>query len=659
MQIEQLVLYGTNGQQRVVQFNLNGVSILTGDSATGKSAIIEIIDYCLGARECRVPDGIIRETVAWFGLQLVVESGQVFVARKAPEGDHKSSGEFMIIHGRRVPVPVASELVKTQHNREDGVAELSRHLGMSTNRIETEEYETRPEYDVTIRHAIKFCMQYQDEIASKRSLFHQQAEGFRARSIYDSLPYLLGLRADDYLAKQERLREARRQLARARRRLQEYEHLASGGWDLGYALVREASDVRILSGNVPSPATSVPKELEAQLQLISDWSPTNETPEGGDELTSLQTQLISLELERSEKKDQLRFVQDAESRFDRSTTEVSEQHARLESVEIFRHEPSTVCPLCEQSVPGTDTVPTVDAVRAEFAEISRQLDSVNVRRPQLTEFIGTIRSELEKIDTNISAVRAAIRKLRQNSKERSANFDLSVRQAITVGRVKQYLSGMRAQLSEGDALRNAVRTSQDAVDDLDSDVGRDVIRERIRAVSNQLQRPMSHWAESLGLEFSGDPFRINFEDLSVEVSRQSGILPLYRMGSGKNWLGCHLLAHFALHQYFVENRRPVPRFLVLDQLTQVFFPPEDVDANAGEAPPSVKSEDRAIVARIFAWIFKQTAAINNVGPFQVIVLDHAEIATADFQAARIEPERWRPDGVCLIPNDWRQADDTP
>ena len=53
-----------------------------------------------------------------------------------------------------------------------------------------------------------------------------------------------------------------------------------------------------------------------------------------------------------------------------------------------------------------------------------------------------------------------------------------------------------------------------------------------------------------------------------------GPIPMSRMGSGENWVGYHLIGHLALHKWFALQKRPVPRFLFLDQPSQVYFPPE-------------------------------------------------------------------------------------
>ena len=47
IQILEIILYGKNGKKRVLSFSLGKVNIITGSSATGKSAIIDIVDYCL------------------------------------------------------------------------------------------------------------------------------------------------------------------------------------------------------------------------------------------------------------------------------------------------------------------------------------------------------------------------------------------------------------------------------------------------------------------------------------------------------------------------------------------------------------------------------------------------------------------------------------
>ena len=52
--INSITIYSSDGDQRRVTFKRSGLNIVTGQSKTGKSSLIDIIDYCLGRSECYV-----------------------------------------------------------------------------------------------------------------------------------------------------------------------------------------------------------------------------------------------------------------------------------------------------------------------------------------------------------------------------------------------------------------------------------------------------------------------------------------------------------------------------------------------------------------------------------------------------------------------------
>lgn len=69
--IRALHLYGRQVDKvRTLNFRTDGLNIITGGSATGKSALIEIIDYCLASRSFNVPTGVIRRMVRMYALEI-------------------------------------------------------------------------------------------------------------------------------------------------------------------------------------------------------------------------------------------------------------------------------------------------------------------------------------------------------------------------------------------------------------------------------------------------------------------------------------------------------------------------------------------------------------------------------------------------------------
>ena len=66
------------------EFKPNKVNVVTGDSSTGKSSILRVIDYCLMARESTIVEDVINTNVSWYGLSFHLNGRNYVIARKAP-----------------------------------------------------------------------------------------------------------------------------------------------------------------------------------------------------------------------------------------------------------------------------------------------------------------------------------------------------------------------------------------------------------------------------------------------------------------------------------------------------------------------------------------------------------------------------------------------
>lgn len=69
--IKSIIIFDKNGEKRVVPLK-QGVNIITGESKTGKSALVEIIDYCLCSTRCTVPKGKIQRQSLTIRMQTVL-----------------------------------------------------------------------------------------------------------------------------------------------------------------------------------------------------------------------------------------------------------------------------------------------------------------------------------------------------------------------------------------------------------------------------------------------------------------------------------------------------------------------------------------------------------------------------------------------------------
>lgn len=76
--------FKTHSQPKEYTFEKNKVNVVTGDSSTGKSSILRVIDYCLFSRESAIVEDVINENVMWYGLAFHLNGHDYVVARKAP-----------------------------------------------------------------------------------------------------------------------------------------------------------------------------------------------------------------------------------------------------------------------------------------------------------------------------------------------------------------------------------------------------------------------------------------------------------------------------------------------------------------------------------------------------------------------------------------------
>jgi hypothetical protein len=223
---------------------------------------------------------------------------------------------------------------------------------------------------------------------------------------------------------------------------------------------------------------------------------------------------------------------------------------------------------------------------------------------------------------------------------------LNARRARVLGRISLWLESV-SFTDDTSPLREDVVRKQGRVTALERQLDEGEKDERLNSILNRIGVQMTEWASRLELEHSGSPVRLDLSRVTVVVDREDRPIPLSNLGSGKNWLGSHLIAHLALHKHFRQHNRPVPRFLFLDQPSQVFYP-ADRDAELQGSLEGISDEDQKEVARMYNMIFD---VVESLTPnFQVIITDHANLRADDrFQAAIVE--QWRGPNA-LVPLEW-------
>lgn len=639
IQILEIVLYSHDGRVRKLPLNPGEVNVITGASKTGKSALIDIVDYCLGSGTCRVPDGILRNAVSWFGLRLKLIAGEAFVARRCPRRASDASEECYLVVGHTVDTPDASEIHQNT-NSAGLVSTASGWVGIKENIHNPPEGQSRAPLAATIRHGLMLCFQPQDEIIRRAQLFHMTDDNWKAQALADTLPYLLGAVEDDFIRKQEALRRLRSELRTIEKKLAELNAIRGEGAGKASGLLAQARDIGL--------TTAIHDEWDHMIASLKEIERTpiaqiEEPNSGSEEYERLSDQRESLLSEQRHLQNQIAAARSLESAESGFKVEAGEQKARLVSIGVFDEGSSHSCPLCSTPLGDTSLVPSPAEVRQSLHQISEQLERVSRNAPHIEKAIAEISIQLNNVQQKITKNREEMMAVRQADERLRLLKDEASRKSHILGRISLYLESMPelpdTQVQE--ARRQQLKVEMDA---LEKELSADVIQERMESIVSILSTEMSGWARHLELEHSGYQLRFNLKKLTIVADTPEGPIPMSRMGSGENWVGYHLIGHLTLHRWFAQQNRPVPRFLFLDQPSQVYFPPEPA---ADRSIDELGDDDRNDLRRMFEMIFE---SIKSLSPgFQVIITEHADINEDWYQNA--VRERWR-GGLKLVPEDW-------
>lgn len=395
MQIRELVLYGYNQKVRHLAFKLGQVNIITGRSKSGKSAVGDIIDYCLGGNSCNIADGVVRENVAWYGLLLQFQQERVFIARKNPDQGQQTSTACYMEVGTDLEVPEKSNF--SPNTNVSGIEEaLTRRIGISENLYTPPEGQSRLPLSANIRHALYYCFQRQDEIAAKNFLFHRQSEDFITQSIKDTIPYFLGAVSEEALALENERTILKRKLAIEKRKLEENRHLMGGGSERAIMLIGEARRVGLIDPTIAIDYQNY-QEMYELLQNAMNWIPNQvRTNNSMDRLTFLQNKLQ----EWQEACDDLGVnIENAKKFVGASlgySSEAQHQKIRLESIGLFEQLDFTPgkCPLCSGIM--EHPLPSIEMIKDSISNLDKSISSVTREQPKLQAFISELEQERQK-----------------------------------------------------------------------------------------------------------------------------------------------------------------------------------------------------------------------------------------------------------------------
>ncbi len=660
LKLAKVILWPKNPKNaiREVPFASVGVSVVSGWSQKGKSALIHIIDYCLGSEKCAIPVGEVREKVAWFGLLChLPRKRQLLLARKNP-GDHVQSSEMVLIEGANVAVPVDIETAeKVGHaaviKRMDGLA------GLPSHDIATGEsgFSGPPSF----RDMAAFEFQPQHIIANPHTLFFK-ADTFehREKLIRSVLPYVLGAVDAETLEAQAQLRLAETEFNGKNLELQQAKK-AADVWlprlQSFYAIARDQG----LLPSAPEPrAEWTPQTYRDLLRSATEEArtdtamhlPVDATRQVVTEISSLRQESARLSRTISDRRRRFEKIQAVRAAAGGYVASLQEQSTRLAPVGWFaQHVRDTSnCPLCGLSSNATRKVvnrlaEAGDEIASRLATIPSTSESLEGEAVRLEGDIAEAKATRDRIDA----------RLRQWSDYSEQLKHLTNRRDFIQRFVGQLMAALESVDSASDVgtLTTEVAALKRKVERLEKKANEPAIRGRMRTAIESVSKRIGFYAKILDVEHSSRTWELDAKSLMLRTADKAERADhLWEIGSAANWMGYHIATLLALHEHFRSvEQNPVPKFLVLDQPSQAFFP-EGIDAARRKSNANSRklSDDLARLRRLFSALSK--AIDRTQRGLQIIVLEHADQSVWKSIAHIEQVAEWRGNDA-LIPLNWK------
>jgi uncharacterized coiled-coil DUF342 family protein len=614
-----------------------GLNIITGKSSKGKSAILDIFDYCLASSEDTIPDGVITERAKYFFTALRFPSMVVVVGRQL--GTHQCFLREITGPGVENILGLIKDVREFFSSRyflykDSFIKSLGRYFAVTLENIDVD-----PMYkDMTgkkgatpsVRSFPSFMLQHQNLVANKHAIFYRFEEKRKRDQAIDHFKIFMGIVGEDYfdlaklhteteyelnrlmtqVPKQEKVKAE--VLTEFRSYLDEYEAMAG-------AKLTELTPEEIWIK--PKAALSRLTGQSVRVDGLSSAFDIKRT-----ELQQEKALLMSAIQKAMGRRHLLKVSVEQASDFGKSLSAV----AIPKQIDIA----NAVCPICEShsDVAEDEANKLTEAIHW----LNNELRLSTFAREGFGEERRVVEAEIKELRKRLDTVQKALKPLEDEAErlEKSKSADTSAQKA----KFKLELAIERYMTNPPTELTKRIEEWQKRLDKLAEEMSKYDVDTQLWRLGNNINLKMKELGQHFDFEdtYKSGSLKFDLETFDLWHEKPGGKKVFLRsMGSGANWLYSHLTLFLALHYQFADygDKCKVPPILFLDQPTQVYFPATDEtdnfvpsDLRGDRKTEKTVDEDVGSVAKMFTRLARfcdETKRDTGVMP-QIIVCDHAD-----------------------------------
>lgn len=322
-----------------------------------------------------------------------------------------------------------------------------------------------------------------------------------------------------------------------------------------------------------------------------------------------------------------------------------------------------VCPFCLSE--NNSLMKQAELLDQAMKKLSQDISLNHSLRSQIEVEEQKISQQIRELDNKIKDIRRQKRELEQRSedaKKIKSRYEQILQIKASLFSMLDILMKKQSGLGNSDEINKLKQT----LSIVEAGLNEYSFKNSLTKAEERINQIMSEIGKYFDFEDSYKPINLKFSLNSFDLYHDGEKEKIYlrSMGSGANWLYCHITLFLALHQYFIELEHngfnvAIPSVLFLDQPTQVYFPnfqhdnaeifdTEDI-ANL-EHKENIDGDIKA-VTHLFIRLAKYCHDLKEQYGYapQIIITDHADnLDLGNYEFESFVKSRWRTRGFIDI-----------